>query len=129
MLLKLILWENTSKSTFNEEERKVFVQHLIEDIQALENTIKEGLVEDDIVRIGAEQEMCLINQDYRPAAKSLDIIKTLDDSHCTTELASYNLEANLDPYKLEKDCFSSMELQLKGLLQKVKKLQRSTMPG
>ncbi|RPG33361.1 MAG: CBS domain-containing protein [Muricauda sp. TMED12] len=113
--------EHIKESSFGEEERKVFVQHLIDDIQALENMIKGGLVEDDIVRIGAEQEMCLIKDDYRPSPNSLDILKDIDDSHFTTEFATYNIEANLDPYTLEKDCFTTMEQQLRGLLDKVKK--------
>ncbi|MER3316865.1 MAG: CBS domain-containing protein [Allomuricauda sp.] len=113
--------EHIKKSSFGEEERKVFVQHLIDDIQALELMIKEGLVEDDIVRIGAEQEMCLIKDDYRPSPNSLEIIKDVDDHHFTTEFATYNIEANLDPYTLEKDCFTTMEQQLRGLLDKVKK--------
>ena len=113
--------EHIKESSFGEEERKVFVQHLIDDIQALENMIKGGLVEDDIVRIGAEQEMCLIKDDYRPSPNSLDILKDVDDSHFTTEFATYNIEANLDPYTLEKDCFTTMEQQLRGLLDKVKK--------
>ena len=56
--------EHIKKSAFDEEERKVFVQQLIDDIQALENMIQNGLIEDDVVRIGAEQEMCLIKNDY-----------------------------------------------------------------
>ncbi|WP_421823721.1 CBS domain-containing protein [Flagellimonas oceanensis] len=113
--------EHIKKSAFDEEERKVFVQQLIDDIQALENMIQNGLIEDDAVRIGAEQEMCLIKNDYRPSSNSLDIIKDLDDGHYTTEFATYNIEANLDPFKLEKDCFSVVEGQLTGLVDKVKK--------
>lgn len=112
--------EHIAKSAFNEEERKLFVQQLIDDIQALEIMIKKGLIEDDIVRIGAEQEMCLIKDDYRPASNSLDILKDLDDPHYTTEFATYNIEANLDPITLERDCFGTMETQLTGLVEKAK---------
>ena len=113
--------EHIKESSFSEEERKVFVQHLIDDIQALENMLREGLIEDDVVRIGAEQEMCLINEDYRPSPKSLKIIKDVDDHHFTTEFATYNIEVNLDPYTLEKNCFATMEQQLRELLDKVRK--------
>ena len=112
--------EHIRKSSFSEDERKVFVQHLINDIQALENMIADGLIEDDIVRIGAEQEMCIIKDDYRPSPNSLEILKEVDDPHFTTEFATYNIEANLDPYKLEKDCFATMEHQVRVLLHKVK---------
>jgi len=110
--------EHIAESRFDEKERKAFVAHLIDDINALERMIRDGLIENDKVRIGAEQEMCLINQDYRPAPKSLEVIAALDDAHFTTELASYNLEANLDPLTLEQDCFRSMQNQLEGLLEK-----------
>lgn len=113
--------EHIKKSAFDEEERKVFVQQLIDDIQALEDMIQNGLIEDDMVRIGAEQEMCLLKNDYRPASNSLDIIKDLDDGHYTTEFATYNIEANLDPFKLERACFSTVEEQLTGLVDNVKK--------
>ena len=89
--------EHIRKSSFSEDERKVFVQHLINDIQALENMIADGLIEDDIVRIGAEQEMCIIKDDYRPSPNSLEILKEVDDPHFTTEFATYNIEANLAP--------------------------------
>ncbi|WP_375323453.1 CBS domain-containing protein [Flagellimonas sp. GZD32] len=113
--------EHVTSSTFDEQERKAFVQHLIDDIRALELMIKKGMIEDDIVRIGAEQEMCLVNSDYRPAPISLEVLKAVDDSHFTTEFAKYNLEANLDPLTLEAGCFTDMEEQLRGLLRKVKK--------
>lgn len=112
--------EHIGKSTFSEVERKSFVQHLIDDIWALEKMMEGGLIENDIVRIGAEQEMCLVNGDYRPSPKSLEIIKDVNDGHFTTEFATYNIEANLDPYKLDRDCFANMERQLVKLLDKVK---------
>ncbi|MEC8831029.1 MAG: CBS domain-containing protein, partial [Bacteroidota bacterium] len=71
-----------------------------------------------------EQEMCLINDEFRPSPKSLDILKDLDDGHFTTEFATYNIEANLDPIQLEKDCFKSMGNQLHTLLEKAKKVAK-----
>ncbi|GLU42806.1 CBS domain-containing protein [Allomuricauda sp. NBRC 101325] len=111
--------EHIASSAFDEQERKAFVQHLIDDIRALERMIQCGMIEDDIIRIGAEQEMCLVNSDYRPAPISMDVLKALDDYHFTTEFAKYNVEANLDPMTLESACFTGMEEQLRGLLKKV----------
>nr|WP_293303278.1 CBS domain-containing protein [Allomuricauda sp.] len=112
--------EHISKSVFDSEERKAFVRHLIDDVKALEILLERGLVEDDVVRIGAEQEMCLVDDEFRPSPKSLEIIETIDDPHFTTELANYNLEANLDPFPLEKECFQKVEKQLGQLLDKAK---------
>ena len=102
----------------NTVERMAFVQHLIDDIKALETLLENGSFEDDIVRIGAEQELCLINEEYRPYGVNLELLKAIDDAHFTTELANYNIEINLDPFELKGDCFSLVEKQLRSLLQK-----------
>jgi CBS domain-containing protein len=96
----------------SEHEKKVFISHLLDDINALELMLEKGMFEDDIVRIGAEQEMCLINKNYRPSGDSLAILEKLNDNHFTTELARYNLEINLDPINLKGNCFSAVENQL-----------------
>lgn len=110
--------EHILGSKFDQAERKAFVQHLIDDIKALEILIERGIIENDMVRVGAEQEMCLVNTDFRPSTISLELIEKINDPHFTTELASYNLEANLDPFKLDKQCFSRVEAHLKELLGK-----------
>ena len=63
--------EMITKHLRTSTERMVFAQHLIHDIRALELLLKEERVEDDIVRIGAEQELCLLNREYRPFGVSL----------------------------------------------------------
>ena len=99
-------------------ERMTFVQHLIDDIKALELLLEQGRFEDDIVRIGAEQELCLINGEYRPYGVNLKVLEAIDDPHFTTELANYNIEINLDPFELKGACFTEVEKQLRQLLQK-----------
>ncbi|NHF57741.1 CBS domain-containing protein [Flavobacteriaceae bacterium TP-CH-4] len=108
--------EHKVKRIGKQEERMAFIQHLLNDVQALEQLVKKGLIEDDVVRIGAEQEFCLVTKDWRPSKKAMEILKDIDEPHFTTELARYNLEINLDPLVLEKDCFRKMMSQLKSLL-------------
>lgn len=112
--------EHISKSKFDQTERKSFVQHLINDVEALELLLSQDRIEDNIVRIGAEQELCLVNSDYRPVGESIALLESIDDSHFTTELANYNLELNLDPFKLEGACFSKVEGQMRMLLAKAR---------
>ncbi|RDY58668.1 CBS domain-containing protein [Flagellimonas nanhaiensis] len=112
--------ERIAQSKFDEKERIAFVQNLIDDVKALEILVDQGLIEDDITRIGAEQEMCLIDNDFRPAGRSMSLLKEIDDPHFTTELASYNIEANLDPFTLTKGCFGKVEKQLLEFLDKAK---------
>ena len=117
--------EMIKKTSRNRVERMTFVQHLIDDVKALELLLERGLFEDDIVRIGAEQELCLIDEDYRPFGINLKLLESINDEHFTTELASYNIEINLDPFELKGDCFTKVEDQLRTLLQKADKKAKS----
>jgi len=101
-----------------EEDRAQFIRHLLNDIQALETMVAQGLIETAVTRIGSEQEFCLVEENWRPSKKAEEILKTIDDPHFTTELALYNLEINLDPFELKSDCFSKVQHQLENLLAK-----------
>ncbi|WP_299672868.1 CBS domain-containing protein [uncultured Polaribacter sp.] len=101
-----------------QKDRKEFVRHLLNDIEAFEFMIENNLFETGIQRVGAEQELCIVDKDYRPSTNALKILKKINDTHYTTELALFNLEINLDPFELKKKCFSNIENQLTSLLEK-----------
>lgn len=109
-------------SKFGRKERLAFASHLLSDIAALDRMLEEGLIEKDIVRIGAEQEFCLVGADWRPSKNAEAILNNIDDPHFTTEIAKFNLEINLDPIKLEGRAFSKIETQLTHLLTKASKI-------
>ena len=98
------------------ERRRHFTKRLLTDLRALEEMIQQGRFERDLLRIGAEQEMFLIGRDWRPASAALEMLAALNDPHYTTELALFNLEANLDPVRFTGDCLSQLERQLDGLV-------------
>lgn len=104
----------------NAEAQRGFVRALLEDVQALERMIDEDLIEKGIRRIGAEQEMFLVDSSMRPLCASEDILGVLDDGAFTTELAQFNLEANLLPQILGGSCLSQMEGELNGYLAQVR---------
>ena len=62
--------------------------------------VKNDLFEKGIQRVGAEQELCILNENYRPSLNALKILDQIKDPHFTTELALFNLEINLDPFEL-----------------------------
>lgn len=82
----------------SEKSRIEFIRNLLDDVKALERMLDEGLVEKNISRIGAEQEFCLVNSNWRPSKDAGIIIDAVNDPHFTTELARYNIEINLDPF-------------------------------
>jgi len=104
------------------DERGKFIKHLIKDIDALEHLYKNGLIEKGPIRIGAEQEFCLVNEQWRPAKNAVDILEKINDPHFTTELAAFNLEINLDPFVLKGKAFTEMATQLRDLLVKAEKI-------
>ncbi|MDH5476106.1 MAG: CBS domain-containing protein [Cyclobacteriaceae bacterium] len=118
--------EQSINTNIDNQARAAFIKSLLNDISALDIMLEKDLIESDITRIGAEQEFCLVNKNWRPSTKALEILKTIDDPHFTTELALYNLEINLDPKELTKDCFSQMESQLMYLLSKAKKAAKKS---
>lgn len=107
------------KAIKTQKQRKDFVCHLLNDIRAFEYMIENDVFEKGIQRVGAEQELCIVDKDFRPSFKALEILERVNDPHLTTELALFNLEINLDPFELTKDCFQKLEKQLTELVDKV----------
>jgi len=95
----------------SQNELNVFTRLLLKDIQALERMLREEWFEVDEIMIGAEQEMCLIDEHGRPAPKAVEILEKLNHPKFTTELARFNLEANLDPVLFTGDCFTNFNNQ------------------
>ncbi|WP_445386397.1 CBS domain-containing protein [Robiginitalea sp. IMCC44478] len=97
-------------------DRAEYIKQLLTDIKTLETMLKEQVFENEAIHIGAEQEFCLVNEDWEPSNQAPEILKEIDEKHFTNELTCYNLEINLDPLRLEGSCFSQMHKQLNALL-------------
>ncbi len=103
------------------EEKARFTAHLLKDVAALDEMVRQNCFERDIRRIGAEQELALINTDCDPAFVGTDILAQTIDPRFTTEIGRFNLEINLDPVVLQADGLSQMEVQLHQLLHNAQK--------
>lgn len=97
------------------EAVRAFSKALLRDLQAMEQMIRDGMIESGIRRIGAEQEMFLVNDGWRPAPVATEVLDRLEGPF-TTELALFNLEANIEPRLLEGRCFSDMEARISELV-------------
>jgi gamma-glutamylcysteine synthetase len=64
--------------------------------------------------------MFLVDGNLRPAPISLEVLDRTKDSRLTTEIARFNLEANLAPLPLTGKCFGEIEQELQELLSKVR---------
>ena len=106
------------------EAIRTFTRALLRDLQALERLLADGLIETGIRRFGAEQELFLVDEAWRPAPVAVEVLEDLDDDPFTTELARFNLEANLSPRVLEGPCFSDMHAELDGYVARVREAAR-----
>lgn len=102
----------------NTKEMQQFMWHLLRDVEALEIMLKDEMFETDTIRIGAEQEMCLVdNVTYKPSLIAMEVLKgTKEWEWLGTELALFNLETNMSPQIFEGTCLSDMEKETKTQL-------------
>src|SRR5215217_9579897 len=108
--------EHEVEQHVDEKKAQAFMTALLEDLRALAFMLEDDRVESGVTRIGAEQEMFLIDRYLRPAPVSMEVLKRANDQRLTTEIARFNLEANLTPIELSGNCFSHMERELQQLM-------------
>ncbi len=99
-----------------EEEKRAFLRLLLRDVEALDFMIAEGNIQPGWLHLGAEQEIALVAPDGQPSAIGPELLEEIGDPHYTTEIARFNLEANLDPFPIDADCLRQTEAQLLELL-------------
>jgi CBS domain-containing protein len=101
-----------------------FVRNLLKDVQALEYMLNNDWFEEDIIRIGAEQEMCMVNaKTLKPAAIAMEVLAKMSQFDWVgTELALFNLETNLSPREFKGDCLRLMEEENRAQIAKIRKV-------
>ncbi|HPN72037.1 MAG TPA: CBS domain-containing protein, partial [Saprospiraceae bacterium] len=94
----------------DQKQMQKFMKALLNDVRSLEYMIENDWFENDIVRIGAEQEMVLVHKEsYKPATVAMEALELMKDlPWVETELAKFNLEINLQPRTFEGDCFTQL---------------------
>jgi len=95
---------------------RAFTRHLIQDVRALEYMIAQGRFETGTRRIGAEQELFLVDDRWQPAPIVNEVLEQADDERLVTELARFNLEFNMDPSPFGGTSLREMEEELSGTL-------------
>lgn len=106
--------QNVNKVT-TKEQMQLFMRSLLNDVHAMEYMLEHDFFEDDIIRIGAEQEMVLVNNKTLKAAPiAMEAIEKIGEQPwLDTELAKFNLEINLQPQVFENKCFTLLEEEIK----------------
>jgi len=99
----------------DEQEVADYTRAALRDLAALERMLDGDRFESGVRRIGAEQEMFLVDEAMRPAPLALDVLDVLaagGDDRFTTEIGRFNLEANLQPQLLEAGCLRRLDADI-----------------
>lgn len=95
---------------------RAFQQALLRDLAALEHLCASGALEEGVTRVGAEQEVFLVDHSLRPAPVAPEVLGLAGDSRLTMEIGRFNLEANLSPRFFTGHCLREMEDETRELI-------------
>lgn len=98
------------------KQQNDFTSCLLTDLRAMEIMLNEGWFETGQMHIGAEQEVCLVDQHFKPAPRSEEVLSRIKSENFTTELAKFNVEANLSPQPFKGSCFTDIAAELEAEL-------------
>lgn len=101
---------------YDDTQMRLFTLGVLNDLHALEKMLESGLFEEGLQRIGAEQEMFLVDSAMRPSPIVTELMEEARDGRLTTEIGKFNLEANLTPREFTGNCLSLMEDELNEVL-------------
>ena len=104
------------RDTQDDVQARAFQQALLKDLAALEYLCDTGALEDGVGRVGAEQELFLVDRSLRPASVGPEALAAVNDSRLTTEIGRFNLEANLSPRMFTGRCLREMEDETQELI-------------
>ncbi len=108
----------------DESRKRKFTKAVLNDLQALELMLEDSQMEENSLRIGAEQELFLVDSAMHPAPIVLDVLEAAKDERLTTEIGRFNIEANLTPLDFTGDCLSKLEHEINEMVAIVKKSAR-----
>ncbi|MEQ9439261.1 MAG: CBS domain-containing protein [Cyclobacteriaceae bacterium] len=105
-----------------EDDRKQYIAHLLNDVQAFEKMLEADYFEADIQRIGAEQEMVFMDEAFRPAFIGPEVKQKLNKKYITTEYARFNIEVNLSPLLFKGSCMQTLKKELETRIKQIDKV-------
>ena len=112
----------------DDAQMQQFVRYLLNDMHALEHMLDNDWFEKAPIRIGAEQEMVIIDQQtYKPSCTAMKVLKSMKEyKWLESELAQFNLETNLQPRVFTGSALADMHKENQDNLQFLRKrLKRS----
>src|SRR5687768_11504178 len=105
---------------YDDAQMRSFTLGVLNDLRAMEHMLDSDMFEETARRIGAEQELFLVDSAMRPAGLAVEVIEQARDGRLTTEIGKFNLEANLTPRSFDGPCLRLMEEELNEIINVVR---------
>jgi CBS domain-containing protein/gamma-glutamylcysteine synthetase len=101
-------------------QHRATIQHVLNDIRALELMLEKDMFETGVRRIGAEQELALVDDANTPAPVGPEVLEELNEPKATTEIGRFNIELNLSPMDFTGEALSTMHAEIDEMMGRVK---------
>lgn len=112
------------KLASDKAELKKFTKNLLKDVQAFEIMLRKDWFEKGVSKIGAEQELCLVDKNFKPLPLNLDVLDRAKMPNLSPELAKFNLETNASPQDFTGDALTKMEQEINADLKKIERIAK-----
>jgi CBS domain-containing protein len=101
-------------------QHRATMGHVLNDLGALELMLDKGMFETGVRRIGAEQELALVDDAFSPAPVGPQVLDELDEPRATTELGRFNMEFNLSPMDLAGSALRDVQGEIEELMERAR---------
>ncbi len=98
------------------QEHRASTHEMLTDLRALEYMLDHGMFEEGITRIGAEQELALVDEAMQPAPLGPEVLEILNEPRATTEIGKFNLEFNCLPKVFTGSVLGDLQAELSELM-------------
>lgn len=117
--------ESVYKDEFSGQERREFGRRLTTQLDTLREHLSLPAFSRPIYSFGAELEVYLVDDEFKPAAINEELLALANDPQLTPELNRYNLEYNLSPVAARGRPFAAMDAELRAALNSLQGHARS----
>ncbi len=105
-----------TRDTFTDADYARFGERLTAQVAHLGRVCAQPTFGDGPASIGAELELPLVGDDWRPNPCNMAVLRELDDPRGTVEIARFNLELNLTPVRAAGAPFAALGAEIATLM-------------
>lgn len=108
--------EEISQTEFSQEDFDLFREKLIRETALLEQWFEQRVFADDEVKVGAEIEAWLVDENYHPNPINQTFLNAIDNDSVLPELAKFNVEINTQPTGLSHGALKIFNQELNNVV-------------